>query len=89
MNGDSKIPGMRVNNRMADVSRCILAERRVISASIMTTNGVCPSMTIESCSRCCCWRARKPGLSWETILNKRENYREAFDNFDAERDRPL
>jgi DNA-3-methyladenine glycosylase I len=25
------------------------------------------------------------GLSWETILRKRENYREAFDNFDAER----
>ena len=25
------------------------------------------------------------GLSWETILNKRENYRGAFDNFDAER----
>jgi DNA-3-methyladenine glycosylase I len=25
------------------------------------------------------------GLSWETILNKRENYREAFDNFDAQR----
>ena len=23
------------------------------------------------------------GLSWETILNKRENYRKAFDNFDA------
>jgi DNA-3-methyladenine glycosylase I len=23
------------------------------------------------------------GLSWETILNKRENYRAAFDNFDA------
>lgn len=23
------------------------------------------------------------GLSWETILKKRENYREAFDNFDA------
>ena len=22
------------------------------------------------------------GLSWETILNKRENYREAFDHFD-------
>ena len=22
------------------------------------------------------------GLSWSTILNKRENYREAFDNFD-------
>jgi len=25
------------------------------------------------------------GLSWSTILNKRANYREAFDNFDAER----
>src|ERR1017187_8568968 len=23
------------------------------------------------------------GLSWSTILNKRENYRKAFDNFDA------
>src|SRR5271155_1523629 len=23
------------------------------------------------------------GLSWETILNKRENYRRAFDGFDA------
>ncbi|MFZ0433696.1 MAG: DNA-3-methyladenine glycosylase I, partial [Candidatus Acidiferrales bacterium] len=23
------------------------------------------------------------GLSWETILNKRENYRRAFDEFDA------
>ncbi|MFH1770698.1 MAG: DNA-3-methyladenine glycosylase I [archaeon] len=25
------------------------------------------------------------GLSWQTILNKRENYRKAFDNFDAEK----
>lgn len=25
------------------------------------------------------------GLSWATILNKRENYRKAFDNFDATR----
>lgn len=25
------------------------------------------------------------GLSWETILNKRENYRRAFDGFDPER----
>jgi DNA-3-methyladenine glycosylase I len=25
------------------------------------------------------------GLSWETILNKRENYRAAFDNFEAQR----
>ncbi len=25
------------------------------------------------------------GLSWRTILNKRENYREAFDNFDVKK----
>jgi DNA-3-methyladenine glycosylase I len=25
------------------------------------------------------------GLSWETILNKRENYQKAFDNFDCEK----
>src|SRR5690348_9162937 len=25
------------------------------------------------------------GLSWDTILNKRENYRAAFDGFDARR----
>src|ERR1700752_3936198 len=25
------------------------------------------------------------GLSWSTILKKRENYRRAFDNFDAEK----
>lgn len=25
------------------------------------------------------------GLSWETVLNKRENYRAAFDNWDAEK----
>ena len=25
------------------------------------------------------------GLSWTTILNKRENYRKAFDGFDAEK----
>jgi len=25
------------------------------------------------------------GLSWETILNKRENYRKAFDHFDVEK----
>ena len=25
------------------------------------------------------------GLSWETVLNKRENYRESFDNFDVKK----
>lgn len=29
--------------------------------------------------------AFQAGLSWSTILNKRENFRKAFDNFDAEK----
>ena len=29
------------------------------------------------------------GLSWSTILRKRENYRAAFDGFDAAQDRAL
>ncbi len=27
--------------------------------------------------------AAQAGLSWDTVLRKRENYRAAFDNFDA------
>ena len=30
-----------------------------------------------------CLEGAQAGLSWQTILNKRENYRSAFDNFDA------
>ncbi len=30
-----------------------------------------------------CLEGAQAGLSWQTILNKRENYRAAFDNFDA------
>jgi DNA-3-methyladenine glycosylase I len=29
--------------------------------------------------------AAQAGLSWDTVLKKRENYRKAFDNFDAEK----
>ncbi|HEX7960720.1 MAG TPA: DNA-3-methyladenine glycosylase I [Terriglobales bacterium] len=31
-----------------------------------------------------CLEGAQAGLSWETILNKRENYRNAFDNFQPE-----
>ena len=30
-------------------------------------------------------KGAQAGLSWETILNKRENYRAAFDGFDAKK----
>src|SRR5690242_229023 len=31
-----------------------------------------------------CLEGAQAGLSWETILNKRENYRKVFDNFQPE-----
>jgi len=32
-----------------------------------------------------CLEGAQAGLSWSTVLHKRENYRDAFDNFDAEK----
>jgi DNA-3-methyladenine glycosylase I len=32
-----------------------------------------------------CLEGAQAGLSWHTILNKRENYRKAFNNFDAKK----
>ena len=32
-----------------------------------------------------CLEGAQAGLSWSTVLHKRESYREAFDNFDAEK----
>lgn len=34
---------------------------------------------------CLILEGAQAGLSWDTILRKRENYREAFDDFDAEK----
>jgi len=39
-------------------------------------------MTIVNSSSGCCRKASRAGLSWRTILHKRENFRAAFDGFD-------
>src|SRR3989344_1239117 len=31
------------------------------------------------------WEGAQAGLSWQTVLNKRENYRNAFGSFDAKK----
>lgn len=31
-----------------------------------------------------CWKVFQAGLSWYTVLSKREAYREAYDQFDPE-----
>ena len=53
--------------------------------AITTRSGACPRPTTGPCSRSWCWRASSPGLSWLTILKKRENFRKAFHGFDAAR----
>ena len=50
-----------------------------------TRSGACPRPTTARCSRSWCWRASSPGLSWLTILRKRENFRRAFHGFEPER----
>ena len=51
---------------------------------ITTKNGASPCTPIAACSRCYVSRGQA-GLSWLTILRKRETYRRAFDDFDAEK----
>ena len=41
-------------------------------------------MTTGICSRCWCSKGAQAGLSWLTILRKREHYRRAFDGFQPE-----
>ena len=43
------------------------------------------STTIASCLNFLLLEGAQAGLSWDTILQKRENYRAAFDGFDPER----
>ena len=57
----------------------------IYQSRITISSGASPSATTKSCLNFSFWKARKPGLSWDTILRKRENYRAAFDDFDAEK----
>ena len=50
----------------------------------MTLNGGFLSRTSEDCLKKICLEGFRAGLSWLTILNKRENFRAAFANFEAE-----
>ena len=55
------------------------------TAATTTTNGDGRSPTTSGCSRRSASKGFQSGLSWLTILRKRENFREAFDGFDFER----
>lgn len=51
---------------------------------ITTKNGACPNTTIARSTKLIL-DGFQAGLSWITILRKRENFRKAFDNFDPEK----
>ena len=53
------------------------------TCAITTRNGACPCATIACTSSSSCSKQRRPGLSWWTILRKRDGYRRAFADFDA------
>ena len=53
------------------------------TAGTTTTSGACRWPTTGGCSRSSASRAFKPGLSWLTILRKREAFRGAFADFDS------
>ena len=49
----------------------------------MITNGACPANDARALFEMLSLEGAQAGLSWITILNKRENYRRLFANFDA------
>jgi len=52
---------------------------------ITTKNGACRCTTTARSLRFLILEGAQAGLSWKTILNKRENYRKAFAGFDPKR----
>jgi len=55
-----------------------------LSIAYHDANGACRATLIGLYLSFSFWRAQA-GLSWETILKKRQEYRLAFDNFDVRR----
>ena len=44
-------------------------------------NGVGPSMMTRRFLSCSVWKTYQAGLSWETVLNKRQAFRESFHGY--------
>ena len=67
-------------------SRAAPGRAPIRSISPITTRiGASPSATAVRSSRNCCLDGFQAGLSWITILRKRDNFRRAFDGFEPQR----
>ena len=71
------------------VRRCAGERARPTTWRTTTTSGAVRSSTTRVCTRSSASKAFRSGLSWLTILRKRENFRKAFEGFDADEGRPL
>jgi len=69
---------------MAEIVRCAWARTPLYETYHDTEWGV-PLHDDRALFEFLVLEGAQAGLSWETILNKRENYRKAFDGFDAEK----
>ena len=66
-------------------SRCFWAENNSLMAAYHDNEWGDPVHDDQKLFEYLILDAFQAGLSWQTILNKRENFRAAFDNFDAQK----
>ena len=64
--------------------RCAWCGIDPLYIDIMTANGACRYTSDRRLFEMLCLEGAQAGLSWLTILRKRDSYRLAFDDFDAE-----
>src|SRR6185503_6913063 len=72
------------NTSMPNVSRCAWA-RTELSIPYHDTEWGMPLHDDQRLFEFLILEGAQAGLSWDTILRKRENYRKAFDGFDVEK----
>jgi DNA-3-methyladenine glycosylase I len=70
---------------MQDLTRCPWCLSHAIYIAYHDTEWGTPCYDGQQLFEMLCLEGAQAGLSWLTILNKRENYRCAFDGFDAEK----
>ncbi len=66
-------------------SRCAWATKKEIDTIYHDQEWGLPVHDDQVLFEMICLEGAQAGLSWNTILNKRENYRKAFDQFDAKK----
>src|SRR6266511_3417323 len=66
-------------------TRCEWATRSPLEARYHDTEWGVPSRDDRHLFEMLVLEGAQAGLSWDTILRKRDNYRAAFDNFDAKK----